>query len=134
MELQIEESLFAAFVVARKWDRYRALIGTAKGRDKLRQSLAHFDDWDSRFIHRVDGDPQAVYEALSKRGALRECYVVSEDRRFDASRMDLLEALKATIGNGMGTVISCVPGRLAFYEGEGPRDRFILDRPKAADK
>ena len=27
-----------------------------------------------------------------------------------------------------GTIISCVPGRLAYFEGEAPKNRFILQR------
>jgi hypothetical protein len=32
------------------------------------------------------------------------------------------------VGRGMGTLISCVPGQLAFFEGEGPSHRCILAR------
>jgi hypothetical protein len=28
----------------------------------------------------------------------------------------------------MGTLLSCIPGKLAYYEGEGPSDRCILER------
>jgi hypothetical protein len=36
-----------------------------------------------------------------------------------------LEALKQIVGRGMGTVPSCIPGRLAFVETED--ERFILE-------
>jgi hypothetical protein len=40
--------------------------------------------------------------------------------------MDLLAALELVIGSGLGTVISCIPGKLAYYEGELPGDRYVL--------
>ena len=65
--------------------------------------------------------PQAIYQTLRKMGAPRDCYVLSEQDRDDAKRMDLLEALIGSVGCGIGSVISCVPGRLAFYEEEDLR-------------
>jgi len=28
-----------------------------------------------------------------------------------------------------GTFISCIPGKLAYFEGEGLNERYILERP-----
>ncbi len=39
--------------------------------------------------------------------------------------MDLGVALSETVGYGMGTVISCIPGQLGYFEGES-RERYIL--------
>jgi hypothetical protein len=41
----------------------------------------------------------------------------------------MVEALKQIAGHGMGTVLSCIPGRLAFVETED--ERFILERHKS---
>jgi hypothetical protein len=40
--------------------------------------------------------------------------------------MDLGAALKETIGYQMGTFISCIPGKLAYFEDES--SRYILER------
>ena len=40
--------------------------------------------------------------------------------------MPLRDALEGTIGQGMGTIICCVPGRLAYFEGEDMGARFVL--------
>jgi hypothetical protein len=40
----------------------------------------------------------------------------------------LNEALESTVGSGEGTVLSCVPGQLAYFESED-RERVILQRP-----
>ncbi len=131
-DCEIEKSL-AAFVVTQKRARYRLLLDSRKGRDKIRQSLAHSHDWDSRFLQPVIGKPQEIHNTLRKMGAPANCYVLSENDRDDAKRMDLLEALAQTVGYGMGTVICCVPGRLAFYEGESPNQRYILAREDYSD-
>ena len=38
------------------------------------------------------------------------------------------EALDAVVGFGSGALLICVPGYLAFYEGEAPGRRRILRR------
>lgn len=42
--------------------------------------------------------------------------------------MQLSDALEEIVGSGMGTILSCLPGRLAFLETED--ERFILARQK----
>ena len=62
------------------------------------------------------------------RGAPAECVLIAEDAALDGRRMPLAEALDAIVGRGMGAFVSCIPGRLAFYEGESVGDRCILER------
>ncbi|MGA2348155.1 MAG: hypothetical protein ABSF93_19245 [Candidatus Sulfotelmatobacter sp.] len=40
--------------------------------------------------------------------------------------MPLVEALKKIVGYQMGTFLTCVPGKLAYFEDE--EDRWILER------
>ena len=54
---------------------------------------------------------------------------MTEEEAFVRSFI-LGEALEAVIGHGMGTLVSCVPGVLGFYEGESSGDRCILARPR----
>lgn len=42
--------------------------------------------------------------------------------------MPLDEALRAVVGRGMGAFVSCVPGRLAYFESEEPGSRYLLHR------
>jgi hypothetical protein len=59
-------------------------------------------------------------------GAGPKCWIISEWDKLDAREMDLETALRETIGYGMGTIISCIPGKLAYFEDE--QDRYILRR------
>jgi hypothetical protein len=132
VESEHDTALIRAFITPKRRDRYLGLLATARGRDKLRQRLAHCcRDLDSRFVHelpRGTHTPEQISALLHDRGAPSECVLLSEDDALDGRRMPLTDALAAVVGYGMGTFISCVPGRLAFYEEEGPGVRYILER------
>jgi hypothetical protein len=45
--------------------------------------------------------------------------------------MSLTSALKVAVGEGFPSIISCIPGKLAYFEAEqgyGPPPRFMLKR------
>ena len=65
---------------------------------------------------------------LRRHGAPDGCYVLSVDRELDGTSFALPETLGRVLGSGMGTLISCVPGRLAYLETETMRERFLLRR------
>jgi hypothetical protein len=58
-------------------------------------------------------------------GAPDTCAVIGGEN--DGKDMELLTALKQIVGYGTGTVLSCIPGKLAYFEGE-VRERFLLVR------
>ncbi len=53
------------------------------------------------------------------------CHVIGGEH--DGRDMELLTALKQIVGYRTGTVLSCIPGKLAYFEGE-IRERFLLVR------
>jgi len=59
-------------------------------------------------------------------------FAISEDPSLDQKELPLVEALDRIIGRGMGTVLSCIPGCLAFVETED--ERFILERHHPLEK
>ena len=74
------------------------------------------------------GHLDKIYELLRDRGAPSRCYVMSASSDLDGQEVDLNEALEDVVGVNDGTFISCIPGRLAFFEGEGPNERYVLHR------
>jgi len=72
--------------------------------------------------------PSRLAALLRARGAPEECVLLAEDAALDGRRLPLAEALSMVVGRGMGAFLSCIPGRLAFYEGEEPGQRYILER------
>jgi hypothetical protein len=124
-----EQQLIRAFFVPAKRDRYIEMIATTRGRQKLLRELSHFKSLDPQYCF---GLPNAVHTPgeiatfLHKKGAPPTCWVTSEDRDLDRQEMSLVEALKRIVGYQMGTFLSCVPGKLAYFEDE--ELRWILER------
>ncbi len=128
-----EKALFEAFVVSSKKQRSAELLTTKAGRDKIRCALDHFDDLDPRFCKKVapsEQNAKGVLRILKRLGAPAVCYVMSSGSQLDRREMDLDDALTEIIGRGMGTFVSCVPGKLAYFEGEEPSRRYICHRDR----
>lgn len=69
-----------------------------------------------------------MVDLLRAHGAPEDCYVFSNSRKLDGQFMRLDDALQQVCGIGLGTVISLIPGRLAFFEGELYPDQHVLVR------
>jgi hypothetical protein len=124
-----EEELVRAFVLPNKRDRYLEFLKTPQKRAKFVAQLAHFKHLNPQFAFTIPGKEQnlsSVLKLLGAKGAGPKCWVISENSKFDAQEMDLEMALKETIGYGLGTIISCLPGKLAYFEDE--EERYILQR------
>jgi hypothetical protein len=88
-------------------------------------------DYDSALAVRVATEDQSssrISELLTARKAPATCHAISTDRTLDGRDLPLREALDAIVGSGMGTVLLCIPGRLAYYEAEDAGERYILSR------
>jgi len=100
----------------------------------LIESLYHFRDLDPRFLVEIapsDQHADVIADLLAQRGAPSTCHVIATDGELDGRELVLLDVLRQVVGAGGGTLVSCIPGRLGYFEGEMPRDRFILARPPA---
>ncbi len=125
----IEHSLIGAFVRRGKRDRYREILSDPSLRHKFTHQLAHFTDFDPKYRLPIPSDRLFVDNIaleLRKRHSPNTVYAISEDPALDQKELPLVEALKQVVGRGMGTVLSCIPRRLAFVETED--ERFILER------
>jgi hypothetical protein len=132
--VSVEKALFEAFIVPNKKRRYVELIDTKRGREKVRLGLDHFGDLDSRFCQRIKPSEQHlqnILQRLKSLGAPSTCYMLSSCDELDGQEMDLAEALRSVIGRGVGTFVSCVPGRLAYFESEEKMDGIFVQFPIA---
>jgi len=119
------------FIVFAKRDRYLSLLESRKGRRKLLDGLNHPRDLDGRRRSHLMPSAQTIGQIealLKKKDAPERCYVISSSQNMDGLEMSLREALDQTVGQGRGTVISCIPGKLAYFEGEEPNERYLLER------
>lgn len=118
------------FVVTQKRDRYLSFIRNEKTRKKFINQLYHFDEFDSQFVVEIPPalhDPEPIEKILREKGAGNTCHVISTDKKLDRRKMPLSEVIVEINGSGDGTIVSCISGKLAYFEGEY-RTRFILER------
>ena len=123
---EIEESVFKTFIVPSKREHYVELLASKRGREKILFSLDHFKDLDARFCKVVrpsEQNPKDILRILTGLGAPATCYAISSWSALDSREMNLSVALKEVIGCGMGTFLSCIAGRLAYFEGEERNER-----------
>ena len=124
------EAGFVGFVARRQRRRITALMEAGdRGRPKLRLLLAHAIELDERHAVRCpprDQTPEGLERLLAGLGAAADCYVLSESPDLDGRTMPLRAALDAVVGRGFGAFVSCAPGRLGYFEAEGPGERYLL--------
>jgi|SRR5580704_16097235 hypothetical protein len=124
-----EEALIKAFIDPRRVERCLEIIASPKKRAKFTKDLAHFKSLDPAVMVSIppnQRNPLGIVSLLKAKGAGARCWVISENSKLDGRELDLEIALKETVGYQMGTLISCVPGRLGYFEDED--GRCILER------
>jgi len=121
----------ARFLLPHRRERFCLLASSEKRRPKLRAALGHFDWFDPRYRRLLPAHAVTVEELarlLRSRGSEATCYVFSESRELDGRTMPLDEALDALAFSCRASILSCRPGKLAFYEAEDPESRCLLER------
>jgi hypothetical protein len=132
-----EATLISTFVNGAKRKHLIEILANPKRRHRATTTLAHFNDFDPSTVVPLGSDlqtPAAIEGALRSRGAGESCHVISENRAIDGKHLPLKSALEKVVGQGMGTLLSCVAGELAYYEGAAPTERCILARRAAVPR
>lgn len=100
-------------------------------RSDVRAMLDHAIMLEGRHATHLEGEAASasnVEALLRKLGAPRTCFVISSDTRMDGRELPLSDALVGVVGSGFGTFLSCVPGKLGYFEYEDSRSAFLLQR------
>ena len=124
-----EEAFVKAFISLHRQERFLEIIANPKKRAKLLTQLYHFNSLNPKFMVAIPSNqqsPSGVVKLLMAKGAGPKCYVMSTNSRLDGKEVDLETALEETVGSQEGTLISCVPGRLGYFEDED--GRCVLER------
>ncbi|USK32567.1 hypothetical protein LIT25_18470 [Bacillus sp. F19] len=82
-------------------------------------------------VKKPNSNPQELYSLLKSHGAGETCYVISFNEEIDGKEVPLLDALEQAVGFGFPSIISCILGKLAYFEAEhelGATPRYILNR------
>jgi hypothetical protein len=125
-----ESAFVEAFVVKPRRERVLELLASSKNRRKFTSKFDHhglnyFLPECLRSIQPRYQHPPDIAGILRKMGAPETCHVIGG--QHDGEDMEMLAALKEIVGYGTGTVLSCIPGKLGYFEGE-IRERFLLVR------
>lgn len=128
MDLVREETLVRSFFRSDRQERWLMMVRKPRRRAEALDELNHLAGLDERYTVEV-GSLAAASEMLARRGAPPTCYVMSDVPELDGRMMNLAEALAAAEVGEWGTILDCVPGRLAYYSGERAECRMVLWRP-----
>lgn len=122
------EKLFHTFVNKNRRGRYISLLEKKDGLETIAASLDHkfILDLNMKYAQRFTGNSEALYQRLMELGAPQKCYIISAILGLHNQVLDLKEAVVSTFGQTTGTLISCLPGVLVYYEFDEENGRYIL--------
>ena len=132
-QTQHETQLIKAFFCRKKQDGMLNFLAHPKKRLKATDTLYHLGDLNEKCIVQIELNglsPVQIAHQLRIRGSPKTCWVISTNSKLDAKEHDLEFVLSEIVGWSDGSLLSCIPGKLAYYEGESPKNRFILQKSK----
>lgn len=103
----------------------------AKRRSDVRAMLDHAVVLDGRHATHLEGEAASasnVEALLCRHGALKTCFVISSDKRMDGRELPLSDAWSGVVESDFGTFLSCIPGKLGYFEYEDLRSAYLLRR------
>jgi hypothetical protein len=125
-----ESAFVESFIVKPRRERVLESLASPKNRHKFTSMFDHHGrnyivpgcirQVEPRYQHASD-----LEQILRSMGAPATCHFIGG--KHDGEDLQLLAALREVVGYGIGTVLSCIPGKLAYFEAE-LRDRFLLVR------
>ncbi|MBP1628853.1 MAG: hypothetical protein H6Q00_3328 [Holophagaceae bacterium] len=126
------EVLFAKFfITSEKRARWTQFLSNTKRRKEVLNRLSH----DLPYIHELATEipsiqdfPEELERLLKEKGAGPTCHVIVDGLKIDGHELPLTEAIKAVFLHDSGAILSCIPGRLAYYKPEPPAHGLILER------
>jgi hypothetical protein len=122
-----EEAMIRAFVAPPRRTRWLESLASPKRRSGFLDHLNHCRDIDDRYATPVPSNADVV-ALLKAHGAPATCYILSATDALDGRELPLAEAVAQAHSGGWGTLLSCIPGRLAYYYDECGERRMLLKR------
>ena len=138
MEKDMEELIVKSFFDKQVQERVLHELFTPKKRNHALNRLCHQYTKMLKEKYMIEipppnSNPTYIYDLLMMNGAGKMCYSLSYNAEIDGKELPLLETLEHAVGFGFPSIISCVPGELAYFEAEqgfGSPPRYLLMRPK----
>jgi hypothetical protein len=127
-DFDLEAKVVSRFVVKAKRDRYLSFVTSPRNRSKLLADLHSATVFlKMEVFEQVTGlEEEVIRQALQRHGlSTSTCYVISDNKRLDTQVLPLLEALRAVVGWGLGTLLVFGDAQVVYFEGEGKNVRYI---------
>ncbi len=127
-----EAAFVKAFITSEKRARIIQYLSNPKRRKEILHRMSHDLPYMPEFATDVPGEqdfPGALEKLLRAKGAGPTCHLIAEGLKADGKELPLGEALTLICMHEFGAILSCLPGRLAYYKPEAPGHGFILERP-----
>ena len=135
-----ERATIKSFVVRDKQERLLSFATNPRSRKKFTQELTRHGMIDKRFatavVWKVDPGLELwarhkqgianIAQMLRSKGAGHTCWIMSERSRLDGQERELESSLEDVIGSGHATLLSCLPGKLAYFTDE--HESLLLER------
>ena len=130
MGMSAEETLIRAFVDPAESERLVEYLEIEGTREMLWDELAQPGALDPRFAEEIpleEQSPESIEQKLRSMGAPEVCRIVSLDADLDGLELNLCDAMDWVFGLGQPVFLSCIPGKIAYYESEDG-ERRLLER------
>lgn len=118
-----ERRLIEIFVTPEKKDVYLALLRSKNGRDKFINELPRFKGLDKKYALKNELNKKDIIKELVSGGS-DNCYVISGSKEYDTKTMPIKDAVDMVFESESGAIISCIPGKLIYYEGADERSIY----------
>jgi hypothetical protein len=136
MNKEIEEAIVKSFFNKNKQQRVLfELFSPQKRRDALCRLNHNYSMMLRKEfmiqIPKSNLDRNEIERLLTEKGGGNICYVMSINEDIDGKEMALKTAIDQVYGYGLSSIISCINGKLAYFQAEqeyGAPPRFIIKR------
>ena len=126
-----EEAFAKAFLPSEKRARFIQYLANPKRRKEMLARLNHQLPYLEAHATELPGAldfPEALETLLRGKGAGDTCHVTADGLKADGRVLPLREALHLVCLHPFGAILSCIPGRLAYYKPEAPAPGILLER------
>ncbi len=127
-----EVAFVQAFLASPKRARWAQFLASPKRRweilGRLGRHLPYLPELATE-VPETQDFPTELEKLLRARGAGDTCHMIVDGLKLDGREVPLSQALHEICMHPSGAVLSCLPGRLAYYRPAAPNAGVILERP-----
>ena len=126
-----ETAFTKAFLLSEKRARFAQALAGPKRRKEMEERLMQLPllPGVGREVPGSQDFPQELERLLKAKGAPATCHVICCVLKADGRELPLREALDLVCLQASGAILSCLPGRLAYYKPQSPAPGLVLEVP-----